>query len=179
MHGLEPMRWNAVKKTAQCAVFRHSGGALQRGADISRSEMESHRSYHVEPNEPKRDTPLLALFRSNTDFEGLRQKAALVGESFSSLGARITLRFSASWENANRGRYSLSRVPPQSPTKAIFWPKMPSGVFGARPHYPARSVSRLRRALRAVSCRGARRSPLQGYHAYRLGGFRYGFFSIA
>jgi len=28
LRGLEPMRWNAVEKTAQCAVFRHSGGAL-------------------------------------------------------------------------------------------------------------------------------------------------------
>ena len=39
--GFEPMRWKRVKKTAQWAVFSVSGGALQRGAVISRSEMES------------------------------------------------------------------------------------------------------------------------------------------
>lgn len=35
------MRWNAVKKTAQWAVFRHSDGALQREVVILRSKMES------------------------------------------------------------------------------------------------------------------------------------------
>jgi len=34
--GFEPMRWKRVKKTAQWAVFSVSGGALQRGAVISR-----------------------------------------------------------------------------------------------------------------------------------------------
>ena len=36
------MRWNAVKQTVLWTVCRHSGGALQREAVISRSEMESY-----------------------------------------------------------------------------------------------------------------------------------------
>ena len=43
VRGFEPMRWKRVKKTAQCAVFSVSGGALQRGAVVSRSETESYR----------------------------------------------------------------------------------------------------------------------------------------
>ena len=44
--GLEPMRSKRVKKTALWAVFSVSGGALQRGAVVSRSETESRRPLH-------------------------------------------------------------------------------------------------------------------------------------
>ena len=40
------MRSKRVKKTAQWAVFSVSGGALQRGAVVSRSETESRRPLH-------------------------------------------------------------------------------------------------------------------------------------
>ena len=44
------MRWEAVKKTARRAVFRPTGGALQREAVISRSEMESYILRQLKPD---------------------------------------------------------------------------------------------------------------------------------
>ena len=55
--GFEPVRSEAVEKTALRAVFRPTGGARQRGAVVSRSETESLYPSHI----PSSSLPSAAL----------------------------------------------------------------------------------------------------------------------